>query len=94
MTVPGFKTLARHVGTLAVLPDQRRVPCLFDLKTKAESITGYESQQLAGTPSVVLEEKLVLGDYLLIKGTIYKIRDIDSDPDGALARYFLTEVDK
>ena len=92
MTVPGFKTLTRgRHGTAVTLPDGRPTRGLYDHNTKAESVTKFESQVLAGTPSVVLEENLHIGDPLMVNGQSYRIRDLETDPDGQLTRYFLSE---
>jgi len=91
MIVHGFKTLARGTfGVAVLLPDGSSTHGLYDHATKAESLNKFESQVLAGTPSVVLEEYLRIGDQIEILRKAYEIRDLETDPDGYLTRYFLT----
>jgi len=67
---------------------------LFDIETKAERIAKFESRHLAGTPSVVLEARLPINSVLTVGGRTYTVRDIETDPDGALTRHFLKEHDQ
>jgi hypothetical protein len=90
--VPGFSTIARRHGKKVILPDGRETYSLFDESTQAESETDYKSQQLAGDPSVVLEERLAIGDPLTVGDTAYEVRDLKADPDGALMRHYLTKA--
>ncbi|MDR2697149.1 MAG: hypothetical protein LBB40_01590 [Holophagales bacterium] len=88
----GFATLAARFGTAVVLPDGTYTAGLFDISTKAESENKFESQVIAGDPSIVLKETLYIGDHLIIAKKAYEIRDRESDLDGLLTRYFLTEA--
>jgi hypothetical protein len=87
--VPGFASLCRRHGVVAILPCGDLAYGLYDAATKAEDIKNYESQILAGTHSIVLEDSLTIGQKITIGGEAFEIRDIETDPDGALTRYFL-----
>jgi len=90
MIVHGFQTLAKGTfGVAVLLQDGTSTHGLYDHATKAESLTKFESQVLAGTPSVVMEENLRIGDRVEIARKTYEIRDLETDPDGYLTRYFL-----
>jgi hypothetical protein len=75
------------------LPDGGQTRGLFDCQTMAEKIGKYESRHLAGTPSVVLKERLKIGDAVKVASVDYTVRDLDADGDGALTRHFLAEAD-
>jgi hypothetical protein len=88
----GFEALTRRFGIPVLLPDGTYTAGLYDKSTKAESVNKFESQVLIGDPSIVLKETLHIGDTLGIDGKTYEIRDLESDGDGLLTRYFLTEA--
>jgi len=89
--IPGFDSLCRRHGCDVTLPDGSKTRGLFDCETKAESIAKYESQHLAGTPSIVLKDRLRQGTHLTIDGQPYTVRSVETDPDGALTRHLLKE---
>jgi hypothetical protein len=90
--VLGFRTLTQRHGVEVGLPGGGLTRGLFDLSTKAESLNNVESQIMAGDPSVVIAEKLKIGDPIAVSNRAYTIRAYESDPDGQLTRYFLAEA--
>jgi hypothetical protein len=73
------------------LPGGASTRGLFDRATKAEQIAKFETRHLAETPSVVLKERLKIGDRITVAGAAYTVRDLETDADGALTRHFLAE---
>jgi len=87
----GFDTVCARFGTAVELPSGDMTFGLFSAVTKSESISNFESQVMAGTPSVLLRESLKIGDTVTTAQKRYTVRDYESDRTG-LTRYFLLEV--